>query len=63
MKSQTVTLKLTIRPSYSSADRFKSEVEDSLDWLLFDHHACTLEWLDDGEGEWPDPEADDDEDE
>lgn len=59
MKAQTVTLRLTIRPSYSSAEHFKGEVAETLDWLTGDHDACTLEWLPDGEGEWPDPEDED----
>lgn len=60
VKAESVTLRMTIRPSYSEAKGFKAEVEESLDWLRYDHHACEIEWLADGEGEWPNPEEDDD---
>lgn len=56
MKAETITLTLTIRPSYASAESVKQEVQDSLDWLAVDHHAVMLTWGADGSGEWPDDE-------
>jgi hypothetical protein len=60
MKAQTITLTLTVRPSYSDVDEgFKQEIEESLYWLTQDHNACRIEWGAIGEGEWPDEEEDD----
>ncbi len=57
MKAQTITLTLTIRPSYGDVEEHvKPEVEVSLEWLRCDHNAIRLEWGEVGEGEWPDDE-------
>lgn len=54
MKAETITLTITIRPSYGPANTVKKEVEDSLEWLTCDHDAVTLSWGEAGEGEWID---------
>lgn len=59
MKAETVTLTITIRPSYADAEYFKTEVEQSLEWLVYDHSAATIAWGANGQGEWPDEEDED----
>jgi hypothetical protein len=55
MKAETLTLVITVRPSYGEAEKHvKPEIAESLDWLTVDHDAIRLEWGAVGEGEWPD---------
>ena len=60
MKAETLTLTMTvtIRPSYGSAAIVRQEIEQALDGLADSHNAITIAWSDGsvGEGEWPDPE-------
>lgn len=63
MNAETITLTLTIRPSYARAATVKQEVEESLSWLSDDHNAVRIDWGKDGEGAWPDEEDEDEEDE
>lgn len=59
MKAETITLTVTIRPSYGRVDHVKQEITDSLDWLIDGHNAISIGWGSTGEGEWPDDPEDD----
>lgn len=61
MRAKTVTATITIRPTYASAAEVRQEVEDSLVWLTEDHHAVTIVWGPDGEGDWVDEDDREDE--
>ena len=42
--AKTITLTITIRPTYAGVSAVKDEIEDSLWWLTDDHDAIILEW-------------------
>lgn len=59
MKAETLTLTITIRPSYADAESVRQEIQESLEWLTSGHDAIRVEWGEVGQGEWPDDEEQD----